>query len=150
NLCEATAKHTLALCLLALCSLWAGAGEPQRLTNDGRLMLAPAFASSHEIVYSVHEAPNLVALVRFNMKDGSRVRLHPTVAAHQFDAAFSRDGRYHCYAMSAASPQLVLVIHDLKEKQERTFRPRDSRAVVRCPSIAPDGKRIVFGLSDLG
>jgi TolB protein len=126
------------------------ASEPQRLTNDGRLMLAPVFANSEEIVFCVHESPNLMALKRFSLKTGSQTRLHPTVTAHQFDAAFSRDGRYHCYAMSATTPQLVLVIQDLKTKQESVFRPRDSRAVVRSPSIAPDGKRVIFSLSDIG
>ncbi len=126
------------------------AAEPQRLSKDGRIMFAPVFVNEHEIVFSVHEAPNLVALKRLNVKDGAQTRVHPAVTAHQFDAAFSRDGRFHCYAMSSNSPQLVLVIQDLKEKQERSFRPREARATVRSPSIAPDNKRIVFSLSDVG
>jgi len=138
--------------LLAFCwlALPLSANEPQRLGDDGRIMLAPAFANEQEIVYSVHESPNLVALVKLNLKDGSRTRVHPGITAHQFDAAYSRDGRWHCYAMSANSPQLVLVIQDLKEKQEFVFRPRDARAVVRSPSISPDGKRVIFSLSDRG
>src|SRR5262245_43364344 len=138
---------------LLLCSLIASplcASDPQRLGDDGRIMLAPTFVSEQEIVYSVHESPNLVALVKLNLKDGSRTRGHPGITAHQFDAAYSRDGRWHCYAMSANSPQLVLVIQDLKEKQEFVFRPRDARAVVRSPSISPDGKRVIFSLSDRG
>jgi TolB protein len=139
-----------ALICFGLCAPFLHASEPQRLTSDGRLMLAPVFVNSEEIVFSVHETPNLVALKRFNLKSGSQTRLHPTVSAHQFDAAFSQGGHYHCYAMSATTPQLVLVIQDLKTKQESVFRPRDSRAVVRSPSIAPDGKRVVFSLSDTG
>jgi TolB protein len=126
------------------------AAEPRRLTDDGKLKLAPVFANSQEIVFATHEVPNLVALIRLNVMSGSRERLHPAVTAHQFDAAFSPDGRYHAYAMSSTSPQLVLVIQDLKDKQEFTFRPRDSRATVRGPSFAPDNSRVVFSLSDLG
>ena len=124
--------------------------EPQRLTDDGKRKLAPVFvAGGNEIVFAVHESPNLVALKRRKLADGSEERLHPTVAAHQFDPAFSADGRYHCYAMSSTSPQLVLVIQDTQEK-ESIFRPQDSRATARYPTIAPDGSRVAFSLSDVG
>jgi Tol biopolymer transport system component len=125
--------------------------EPQRLTHDGKLKLAPVFiASGTEIVFAVHESPNLVALKRLKLSDGSEERLHPEVAAHQFDAAFSPDGRFHAYAMSATSPQLVLVIQDTAEKKQSIFRPQDARATARYPTIAPDGSRVVFSLSDVG
>jgi len=91
-----------------------------------------------------------VAIERFVLDDGSRQRLHPTIAAHQFDPAFSRDGRYHAFCQSSTSPQLVLVIQDLKEKREHAFRPRDARATARTPTFSPDGSRVVFSLSDVG
>ena len=84
------------------------------------------------------------------MSDGSRRREYPTVTSHQFDPAFSRDGRFHAYAMSSTSPQMVLVIQNLRDKKESVFRPREARATARNPSIAPDGLRIVFSLSDIG
>src|SRR5688572_18954446 len=118
-------------------SLGAGVrrAEPQRLTHDGKLKFAPVFvAGGGEIVFAVHESPNLVALKRLKLADQSEERLHPQVAAHQFDAAFSADGRYHCYAMSATSPQLVLVIQDTKEKKESVYRPQDARATARYPA----------------
>jgi TolB protein len=125
--------------------------EPQRLTHDGKLKFAPVFvAGGDEVVFAVHESPNLVALKRLKLADGSEERLHPAVPAHQFDPTFSVDGRYHCYAMSATSPQLVLVIQDIKENRESVFRPQDSRATARSPSIAPDGSCVVFSLSDVG
>src|SRR4051812_11595694 len=97
--------------LLAL-SLPAGllqAAGPQRLTTDGKLKSAPVFASSQEIVFAVHEVPNLVALKRLKLKDGTQELMHSTLKAHQFDPTFSPDRRYHCFALSATSPQLVLV-----------------------------------------
>ncbi len=124
---------------------------PRRLTRDGKLKLTPVFAAGgRDIVFAEHESPNLVALRRLSLADGSEERLHPTLRAHQFDPAFSADGRYHCYAMSATSPQLVLVLQDLTEKKQSTFQPQDSRATARYPSIAPDGTRVVFSLSDVG
>jgi TolB protein len=123
----------------------------RQLTHDGKLKLAPVFTSGgQEIVYSVHEGGNVVALWRLRLADGSLARVHPALTAHQFDAAFSPDGRYHCYAMSSTSPQLVLVIQDLRAKTEAHFKPQDARAVVRHPTVAPDGRRIAFSLSDVG
>jgi Tol biopolymer transport system component len=120
------------------------------LTTDGKLKSAPVFAGNQEVVFAVHEVPNLVALKRLRLNEGTQELVHPAVKAHQFDAAYSRDGRYHCFAMSSTSPQLVLVIQDAREKTEAVFRPREARAVVRSPSIAPDGRRVVFSLSDVG
>ena len=87
-------------------------------TTDGTLKLAPVFVDKgDEVVFATHEAPNLVAIVRLKLSDGSRRRLHPTVVNHQFDPAFSRDGRFHAYARSATSPQMVLVIQDLAREE---------------------------------
>jgi len=129
----------------------ASGGEPVRLTTDGTLKLAPVFVNNgDEIVFATHEVPNLVSIVRLKLSDGSRRRMHPTVVNHQFDPAFSRDGRLHAYARSSTAPQLVLVIQDTQEKKESVFKPRESRATARNPSFAPDGARVVFSLSDLG
>lgn len=124
--------------------------EPRRLTQDGKRKLAPTFLNAQEIAVAVHESPNLVALKKVRLSDGRQERLHPTVTAHQFDPAYSRAGRFHAYVMSANSPQMVLVIQDLRSRQEHVFRPRDSRATARYPSFSPDGTRVVFSLSDVG
>lgn len=122
---------------------------PQRLTDDGKRKLAPVFITPREIAVAVHESPNLVAIQRLRLDDGSQDRLHPFLTAHQFDPAFSRDGRYHAFALSSTSPQLVLVIQDVREKQEYVFRPREARATARSPTFSPDGSRLAFSLSDV-
>jgi TolB protein len=138
--------------VVALSSAIAARGaEPNRLTTDGTLKLGPVFISNgDEVVFATHEVPNLVSIVGLRLNDHSRRRLHPTVVNHQFDPAFSRDGRYHAYGRSSTSPQMVLVIEDTQEKKDVVFRPRESRATARNPSFAPDGSRIVFSLSDIG
>jgi TolB protein len=135
-----------------LCSMDAAKGaDPARLTTDGTLKLSPVFVSDgDEVVFATHELPNLVSIVRLKLIEGTRRRQHPTVVNHQFDPAFSRDGRYHAYGRSATSPQMVLVIHDAQEKKDTVFQPRESRATARNPSFSPDGSRIVFSLSDIG
>jgi TolB protein len=126
-------------------------GEPVRLTTDGTLKLSPVFiGKGDEIAFASHESPNLVAIVLLKLSDGTRRRMHSSVVNHQFDPAFSGDGRLHAYARSSTSPQTVLVIQNTNDKEESVFRPRESRATVRNPSVAPDGSRVVFSLSDVG
>ena len=139
--------------LLVSTSPWstrAEGGKPRRLTRDGTLKLAPVVMNSAgEVVFAKHENPNLVALFRLQAGTGEVERLPPTVAAHQFDPAYSADGMWHCYAMSSGSPQLVLVIQKVATGETVEFRPREARATARNPSFLPGTDRIVFGISDV-
>ena len=127
------------------------AAEPERLTHDGLLKFAPVFTSGgEEIVFSVHNVPNRVSLKRLRLSDGVQELVHPEVMAHQFDATFSADGRYHAFALSSNSPQLVLVVQDKLDGKEWTFRPQGARSTVRTPRMTPDGRRVVFTLSSPG
>ena len=127
-----------------------GAG-PKQLTSDGGWKLAPCFApDGRSIVFYAHQKPNLVSLVCLNLEDGSRATVFPSMTDHQFDPAFSSDGRLLVFSMSSGSPQLVLVVHDLGARTESQFRPLDSRATARSACFTPDGRHIVFTLSDAG
>jgi TolB protein len=127
------------------------AGDPQRLTRDGALKLAPVFLDGGKtIVYSVHDEPNRVSLMRLRLSDGQQERVEPTLTAHQFDADVSADGRYMCFVLTYTSPQSILVLRDLQAGSESRFIPRDPRGTVRGPKISPDGERVVFTLSDPG
>jgi TolB protein len=143
--------RTLVIVVVLASGMTAGGAEPARLTTDGTLKLAPVFErNGDEVVFATHEIPNLVSIVCLKLSDGSRRRLQPTSVNHQFDPAFSRDGRYHAFGRSSTSPQMVLVIQDNHEKKDAVFQPRESRATARNPSFAPDGSRVVFSLSDIG
>jgi len=140
----------LAAVLLIVPGIVLPAAEPRRLTSDGTLKFAPvANMSGREIYFSAHESPTLVALFRFQVETGVRTRLHPAVTAHQFDAAVSADGDWHCYAMSSGSPQMVLVILRVATGESLEFRPREARATARNPSFLPGTDRLVFAISDV-
>jgi Tol biopolymer transport system component len=146
------ARAILAIGGMLSCGVTATAAGPvRRLTTDGTLKLAPVFTSDgHEVAFATHEVPNLVSIVRLNLADGSRRRQHPSIVNHQFDPAYSSDGRFHAYARGSTAPQLVLIIQDIQEKKDSVFQPRESRATARNPSFAPDGSRVAFSLSDIG
>lgn len=122
-----------------------------RLTDDGKLKFAPVFSSAEQVVYAVHENPNMVALKAISLKDGSQQLLHPSLTASQFDPAFSRDGRYHCFIKSGPNPQLVLVLQDRETGQESVVIPEGGqRATARNPSISAGRKRVAFTFSATG
>ena len=132
-------------------SLPAATATPVRLTTDGALKLSPVFADGGEsVIFSTHDEPTRVSLVRLRLADGTRERVDDTLAAHQFDADVTADGRYLCFALTLTSPQTLLVIRDLQSGTEARFAPVDSRATVRGPRFTPDARRVVFTLSDNG
>ncbi|HLJ11028.1 MAG TPA: hypothetical protein VKU82_07560 [Planctomycetaceae bacterium] len=139
-----------AIAVVAMGAL-AAAGEPRRLTHDGRLKLAPVFMrDGQELAYSVHDVPNRVTVMRMSLADGTQSRMFPETEQHLFDAAVSRDGRYVAMARSSGSPQLHLVIKDTAQNTEGTYNPIEARAGIRCPSISPDSTRVIFGQSAPG
>jgi Tol biopolymer transport system component len=142
-------RQALFALIVALPSL--AVGEPQRLTHDGALKLSPVFTDNGQtVLFSVHDEPNRVSLVRLRVSDGRQERVDAALTAHQFDADVSLDGRYLCFVLTTTSPQSILVIRDLKAATEARFTPQDPRATVRGPKITPNQERVVFTLSDLG
>lgn len=150
--CKSLGKPILpAMLLLCFVSTGLNADEPRQLTSDGTLKFAPVFtAGGREIVFATHAVPKQVALKRLKLSDGSQELVHPSLSDHQFDPEFSSDGRYHCFVMSAKSPQLVLVIQDKKTNKQYTFQPPGARSTVRTPRMMPDNSRVVFTLSSPG
>lgn len=138
-------------CLLLIALQPSFAAEPQRLTRDGALKLAPVFAEKGgAIIFSAHDEPNRVSLMRLRLPDGRPERVDAALTAHQWDADVSADGRFFCFVLTSTSPQSVLVIRDSKDGTEARFAPQDARGTVRGPKISPGQERVVFTLSDPG
>src|SRR5688572_23011365 len=132
-------------------ALAGSAAAPVRLTTDGALKFSPVFADGGaSVLFSTHDEPNRVSLVRLRLADGGRERIDATLAAHQFDADVTADGGRLCFVLTYTSPQSILVIRDLREGTEARFLPIDARATVRGPRFTPDGRQVVFTLSDHG
>lgn len=130
----------------------APAAGPLPLTTDGTRKMTPVFtAGGDEVVFVKLDAPDLVALMRMRWtRGGTAERVFPDLLKHQFDPAFTPDGRYLAFGRTESNPQMILVVRDLKESKEVVYRPKDGRATARSPSFAPDGSRVVFSLNDTG
>jgi Tol biopolymer transport system component len=139
---------TLAMTVVCLAC---DAGEPERITSDGRLKFAPTFNDNGgEIVFAVHNVPNRVSLMRLKLAGSGQELLYPSMSEHQFDPAFSIDGTIQSFVKSSISPQLLLIIKHLKQDKEYVFMPQGARSTARTPCITPDGKRVIFSLSAPG
>ncbi|MEX1229980.1 MAG: hypothetical protein WEB58_07055 [Planctomycetaceae bacterium] len=109
------------------------------------------FPGENAIVYCLHEEPTRVALWKLNLDDGTTKRLYEPETSHQFDAAFSSDGRYHAFCRSSTSRQLVLIIKDVELQSEAEFQPPgELRSTIRTPIFTKDDSRILFTLSAPG
>lgn len=128
------------------------AAEPEQLTTDGVLKFSPVYVpGENAIVYSLHEEPKRIALWKLNLDTRDAARLYEPETTHQFDAAFSSDGRYHAFCRSSTSRQLVLIIKDIELNSEAEFQPPgELRSTIRTPIFTKDDSRILFTLSAPG
>jgi len=145
-------RRTILACLIVVLAHLAPAAEPKQITDDGLLKFAPTYThDGAAIVYSVHDVPNRVSLVRLGIEgDKTFEPMYPDLGVHQFDATFSPDGRFHAFCKSAGSPQMLLVIVDNKQKTEAIFTPEGARSTARTPRFMADSSRVVFTLSAPG
>ncbi len=123
------------------------AGEPQRITHDGRLKRDLRFVEGgRALVYAVVESPTLTSLMRVELPEGKPTRLHPMAATSQIEAAFSPDGRFRAYVEFRGVTNVKLLLRDMLENREALFDPGSDRAHLGSPAIAPDGSRVAFSL----
>src|SRR6266511_2539664 len=83
------------LAVLLLLSLSGGlsAGEPVRLTSDGKLKFSPVFWSGgKEVLYADLEKPEQFQLRRLILATKAVEPLHPKAATSEFEPAVSADG----------------------------------------------------------
>ena len=142
---------TMTCCLVVSAGLAALAEEPVRLTHDGAFKFSPSFAArGQEVLYSVHDVPNRVSMVRLRLADKVIQYVDPSLKAHQLDPIESPDGRFLSYCLSSTSPQTVLVLRDRREQTQSQFTPTGGRSTARGPRISPDQTKIVFTVSQAG
>ena len=146
----ATARRTafsLVVALFACVALPLGAAEPTRVTYDGRLKRDLRIVENgRAVVYAVVESQTMTSLMRIELPAGTPTRLHPMAATSQIEPAFSPDGRFRAWVEFRGVTNVKLLLRDMLENREALFDPGSDRAHVGSPTIAPDGRRLVFSL----
>jgi Tol biopolymer transport system component len=119
----------------------------KQLTRDGKMKMDPVFINGgKELVYTLHEKPTQMSLMRLKLADLSFERMHPEAIGSEFEPAFSTDMRYYTFVQNRGNLSLKLVIRDTKANKDAVFDPGGGFAGMRRPCIAPDNSRIVFSI----
>lgn len=126
------------------------AGEPVRLTTDGRVKFTPYFMNSGEVVYVDFEKPELTIIKRLKLSDLSVAPLHKNVDKQELEPAFSRDGQHCVFVRATGTLSTGVVIRDEKNEADIEIPPEPGFCGYRCPVFAPDGKRVVFSFATGG
>jgi Tol biopolymer transport system component len=79
---------------------------------------------------------------------GNGERLHPDAKTNEWESTFTPDGRYAVFQQNDGNLHARLVIRDRRSGQEVQFNPGGGFAAVRCPSVAPEGSRVVYSFAD--
>lgn len=121
------------------------AGEPPRLTTDGRFKRNPVFTNNgRSIVYTVQsDSPRLV-LRQLDFLSGKNIRLQPKATLPEQCTSFSRDGQRMAYLTITGNDKTDVSVFDTKGNE--TTLLKFSHNVPWDPHISPDGKWVVLSL----
>lgn len=127
------------------------AGEPVRLTHDGRLKMDPVFIrGGEELVFTVLESESQTSLMRLKLADGGVSRLRPDASTSEFEPAFSADGRHCAFVQSRGNLNLLLVIQDTVAGKDHIFDPGGGFNGMRRPTIAGEAGWVAFAMPGPG
>src|SRR5262245_21368323 len=98
--------------LLLACSFSSvQAGDPVRLTHDGRLKFSPVFCNQgQEVVFAELADPTLYRLERLRLRDGSVEHLHKDAPTSEFEPAFSASGKMYAFLRTRGALSVSMVI----------------------------------------
>lgn len=126
------------------------AGEPARLTVDGRVKSGPTFLNADTVIYSLLEKPSQLRLMKLSLTAGTAIAIHPAETRNEFEPAVSVDGRFLTFVQNRGNLSLALVIEDTQGSQSAEVPPGGGFSGMHCPTFAPDGSRILFSYPEEG
>ena len=127
------------------------AAEPKQITKDGRWKLSPCYGvDGKDLYYSLSSDIGRVFLIKQDLATGKTSKMFEETTDHLYDASFSSDGKYLAYCQTSGSPQLFVVIRNLTEQTEATYRPVGARSTARRPRFIPGTTQLVFNESGEG
>lgn len=145
-----TTGSIIASCAVFQLAGWLTAGEPTRLTNDGRLKFSPVFCNDGEsIVYADLEKPTLLRLQRLRLTDGRIEPLHPEAATSQFDPAWARNCGVYAHVHNRGTLSVSVIIHRPDGSQSEIL-PGGGFDGLRSPAVSPDGTHVLYCHAERG
>jgi TolB protein len=130
----------------------AQAGEPVRLTTDGRVKRDPVFLrpDGSELLFAVLDQPKQLRLMRLTLASSKVESLHPDETRSEFEPAVSRDGRYLAFVQNRGNLSLALVIKDLMTGMQADVPPGGGFSGMHSPAFAPDNSRVLYSYPEDG
>ena len=132
-----------------LLAVWSGtksvvAGEPQRLTSDGRIKFTPVFLDADSVAYVDFEKPELTVIKRLKLSDGVVTPLHAKADTQELEPAFFSGGDRCVFLRARGTLSVGMVIRDETSGKDIEVPPENGFCGFRCPTFSRDGKRVVF------
>jgi Tol biopolymer transport system component len=133
---------TLLPCLL-------NAGEPIRLTTDGKLKFSPVFINGgKDIVYHDLEKPELYRLQRLTLATRAVEPFHPKASSSEFEMTVSANGKTYAFLRTTGTLVVSGVIRTAATGAEVIVPPGVGFSGLRAPALSPDGSRLAFSFAD--
>ncbi len=127
------------------------AGEPLRLTHDGRVKFSPIFtAGGEQVIYVDFERPELFRLKRLYLADGTIEPVHADPPTSEFDPSFSADGQLYAYCKNDGAASVGMVIRDVADGRDAVIPSEGGFFGIRSPAIAPDKSCVLFCYPEKG
>jgi WD40 repeat protein len=141
----------LALGLLLAVSSAMSAGEPARLTFDGRLKFSPVFRDGgREVVFAELVTPSLYQIRRLVLADGTNEPLHTAASTSEFEPAWSRDDQCYAFLKTRSALSVSVMVCDRGGMKLGEFLPAEGFCGYRSPAVAPDHSRVAFSYAEKG
>ncbi|MBL8851269.1 MAG: PD40 domain-containing protein [Planctomycetaceae bacterium] len=131
-------------------SIGAAAGEPVRLTFDGRQKFSPVVCNDGDnLVYVDFERPNLYRLKRMPLAGGDPVDLHPEATTFEFEPAWARQAPVYAYAHARGTLSISVIIRR-DGQQLAEILPGGGFDGLRSPAVSADGARVLYCHAERG
>ena len=128
----------------------ATAGEPVRLTFDGRQKFTPTICHDGEsLVYVDFERPNLYRLKRLLLAGGEPEDLHPEATTFEFEPAWARQSPVYAYAHARGTLSISVIIRR-EGQQLAEILPGGGFDGLRSPAVSADGSRVLYSHAERG
>lgn len=143
-------RSAVIACALAQFARGLTAGEPTRLTHDGRQKYTPVFCNDGEhLVFVDLETPSLLRLKRLRIADGQIEALHPDVTTSEFEPAWARSANVYAYAHTRGTLSVSVIIRGENGRQAEVL-PGGGFDGLRSPAVSSEGTRVLFAHSERG